>query len=68
MGKAKVLHEGTEEWANTITENAGEHLIALHDILCADLFINRLVDGWDTLDPVIQAGQGSSRCPRYVNM
>src|SRR6266851_1329015 len=55
MGKAKVLHEGTEGWANTITENAGEHLIALHDILCADLFINRLVAGWDTLDAVIQA-------------
>jgi hypothetical protein len=56
MAKAKMLHdEGTEEWANAIMENAGEHLLALHDILCADLFIKRLVDGWDTLDAVIQA-------------
>ncbi len=66
MGKAKVLLEGTEEWANTITENAGEHLIALHDILCADLFINRLVDGWDTLDPVIQAALFRSAITVYA--
>jgi hypothetical protein len=66
MGKAKMLREGTEEWANTLKENAGEHLIALHDILCADLFINRLFDGWDTLDPVIQAALFRSAITVYA--
>ena len=66
MGKTEMLHEGTEEWANTLKENAGEHLIALHDILCADLFINRLSDGWDTLDPVIQAALFRSAITVYA--
>jgi hypothetical protein len=67
MAKTKVSHdEGTEEWANTISEKAGEHLIALHDILCADLFINRLVDGWDTLDAVVQAALFRSAITVYA--
>jgi hypothetical protein len=50
---AKVLHEGTEEWADRIKEKAGEHLIALHDVLSTHLFINRLVEGWDKAHPVV---------------
>jgi hypothetical protein len=55
LAMTTALHEGTEEWARAIKERVGEHLLALHDILCADLFINRLVEGWDTLDPVVKA-------------
>jgi hypothetical protein len=67
MAKTKALHaEGTEEWANRISEKAGEHLIALHDILSADLFINSLVEGWDTLDAVIKAALFRSAVTIYA--
>src|SRR5215469_16745774 len=66
MGETKTLYEGTEEWANTKKENAGEHLIALHDILCADLFISHLVEGWDTLDSVIRAALFRSAITVYA--
>jgi hypothetical protein len=63
---ATVLHEGTEEWADRIKEKAVEHLIALHDLLSAHLFINRLVEGWDTLDAVIQAALFRSAVTIYA--
>jgi hypothetical protein len=66
MAKTKAINEGTEAWANTLMEEACEHLLARHDILTAHLFAERLVDGWDTLDGVIRAALSRSVITVYA--
>jgi hypothetical protein len=60
------LSEGSEEWADNITENARQHLLTHHDVLAAHLFIKKLVDDWDTLDDVLRAALFQSAVTVYA--
>jgi hypothetical protein len=60
------LIEGSEEWADNITENARQHLLAHHDVLAAHIFIKKLVDDWDTLEDVLRAALFQSAVTVYA--
>jgi hypothetical protein len=64
--KTHVMREGTDEWANTLMEEACEHLLAQHDIRTARLFAERLVNDWDTVDGVIRAALSRSIITVYA--
>ena len=58
--------EGSEEWASNIMEDAVKHLLAYHDVLSAHLFVKKLVDEWDKLDPVLRAALFQSAVTVYA--